>query len=150
MGANAVFKPHRDWFTRNWKWLVPSVLVLGGACFVGGLLLAVQALMRNSEPYQHGLARANASSTAVANLGSPLKPGWMPSGEIKVTGGGGGYVDLAIPLSGSKGKGTLYVIGKRRLSKWEYDVLELYVEREPPLKIDLLKEKVDPTQAQTF
>ena len=45
---------------------------------------------------------------AIQALGTPIEDGWFPTGHVE-SGGSTGSSDLAIPVSGPNGGGTLYV-----------------------------------------
>ena len=133
----------QGWFARHWKAVVGvgclGVVILGGA-FVAGIFFLVMGGIRSSDAYQQALAKANASPDVVVRLGQPIKPGWMVSGSINVS-GPTGDADLAIPVSGPKGKGTIYVVGKKSAGEWTYSRLEVEIEGQPG-RIDLLSPNV--------
>jgi len=115
-----------NWWSRNWKWVLPvgclgSLVVCVG--FVVLLLVIIFAAIKGSDAYTEGLARARASAEVKNLLGEPIEPGWL-TGKIKVS-GPSGSADLAIPLSGPKGSATLYVVATKAAGKWEYSTLEV-------------------------
>jgi hypothetical protein len=116
----------QNWWSRNWKWLIPvgclgSLVVCVG--FVLLLVVIVFGAIKRSDAYTEGLARARASAEVKNLLGEPIEPGWL-TGKIEVE-GASGKADLAIPLSGPKGTATLYVVATKEAGKWEYSVLEV-------------------------
>ncbi len=121
------------------KWIILAVvlafLLLIGL-FVGGLLAVIFGALKSSEPYQHAVQTATHDPRVLASLGAPVKPGWLPSGSIHVS-GPSGNADLALSLQGTARKGTLYVVAKKSAGRWTYQTLELRVEGEPDL--DLLQ-----------
>ena len=133
----------QGWFARHWKAVVGvgclGIVILGGA-FVAGIFFLVMGSIRSSDAYQQALAKASASPEVVVRLGQPIKTGWMVSGSINVS-GPTGDADLAIPISGPKGKGTIYVVGKKSAGEWTYSRLEVEVEGQPG-RIDLLSPNV--------
>jgi len=70
-------------------------------------------------------------------LGAPIKEGFFVSGNTNVN-GAAGEANLAIPISGPKGKGTIYVKATKALGRWSYSdlVVEIQATR---TRIDLLK-----------
>jgi len=137
--------PPSTWWNRNWKWFVPVGCVTMLALFVGvvALLLAgVFGLMKQSDPYQQGLAAAQHNAAVVAALGSPIKAGFFATGTINVD-GSSGEADLAIPISGPKGKGTVYVEGTKARGLWTYSAIEADIGHEQP-RIDLLPDATGP------
>ena len=133
----------QGWFARHWKAVVGvgclGVVILGGA-LVAGIFFLVMGGIRSSDAYQQALAKANASPEVVVRLGQPIQPGWMVSGSINVS-GPTGDADLAIPVSGPKGKGTIYAVAKKSAGQWTYSRLEVEIEGQPG-RIDLLAPNV--------
>jgi hypothetical protein len=130
-----------SWFSRNWKWLVPggclSALVVFGA-FLALILSIVFGSMKASDPYRLAMDRATASPAVTQALGTPIKAGFFVSGNISVD-GASGSAELAIPLSGPKGKGTVYVEAKKAVGQWTFSRL-VFEAGETKERIDLLEE----------
>jgi len=130
--------PQAGWWSRNWKWFVPTgccltPLVLGGA-FVAFMVLVVFGALKQSDAYKLAIARAKADPRGVAALGTPLEEGWYLSGNTNVN-GASGAADLSIPISGPKGKGTIYAIATKSAGEWTYSKLQV--------KIDSTGETID-------
>jgi hypothetical protein len=119
--------PPRNWWSRNWKWVVPVLCVLGvllvllpfllvgaGAYFIVSL---VEHSFKSSGGYQQALALVRSDPAAIQALGTPIKDGWFPTGHVDSSGAGGSS-DLAIPVSGPNGGGTLYVRATRDMGDW--------------------------------
>ncbi len=87
---------------------------------------SIMALFKSSEAYQMGLARVQASSQAVAALGTPITGGY-PMGKIE-TSGPSGVADLQFSVQGPKGKGTVYLHATKSLGAWKLDRIELEIE----------------------
>ena len=105
--------------------------------FVGSILLIVFSAMKSTDVYKQALARAKAHPAVIEALGSPIKDGFLMSGNTNVN-GASGESNLAIPISGPKGKGTIYVSANKLLGRWIYSglVVELGQTHE---RIDLLQ-----------
>jgi len=128
--------PQPNWWSRNWKWFVPTGCCLGtilaavlavvvfGVSIVG-IISGVSKIMKSSEPYQTALTRAKANDKVVAALGTPIDDGF-PSGHVN-TNNDSGDADLNVMLTGPKGKGTLYVVGTRSGGKWTYSKMSVKV-----------------------
>ena len=80
--------------------------------FVGSILVIVFSAMKSTDVYKDALARARADPAVIEALGSPIKDGFLMSGNTNVN-GAAGEANLAIPISGPKGKGTIYVSAKK-------------------------------------
>ena len=131
MEIPAQTQPAPGWWSRNWKWFVPTgccltPLVLGGA-FHTFIVLVVFGAMKQSDAYKMAVARAKADSRVVAALGTPIEEGWWLSGNAEVN-GGSGKADLSIPISGPKGKGTIYAVATKSSGEWTYSKLEVKID----------------------
>jgi len=81
--------PGPNWWKRNWKWFVPLgcfTVALLFLAFVGSIVVIVFSAMKSTDVYKEALARAKADPAVIE----------AASGES----------NLAIPISGPKGKGT--------------------------------------------
>jgi len=135
----------RSWWQRNGKWAIPLVC-MGAIAFSAGfmalIISAVFGFMKSSDAYKQAFARAAADPAVIRALGSPVKAGLFVSGKIEVN-GPTGRAELAIPLSGPKGKGMLYVAAEKSAGEWQFFTLivRLHATGE---KIDLLDKSVRP------
>ncbi len=120
-----------NWWGRNWKWLVPTgcltflLLVVG---FVALLVVVIFGAMKSSDVYKGALAKARANPAVIDALGSPIKEGMFLSGNTNVN-GASGEANLAIPISGPKGNGTIYVIASKSAGLWTYTTLVAELEK---------------------
>ena len=135
--------PSSNWWMRNWKWFVPtgclSLLVLLVA-FVGSIALIVFSAMKSTDVYKDALARARVNPAVVEALGSPIKEGFLVSGNTNVN-GASGEANLSIPISGPNGKGTIYVAARKSLGRWDYSGLIVEIAKSHQ-RIDLLQSAV--------
>ena len=126
--------PRPGWWSRNWKWFLPTGCCLGSligivlaivifGVGIFGLITGVSKILKTSEPYQTALARAKANEKVVAALGTPIEDGF-PSGSVN-TNNDSGDADLNVSLTGPKGKGTLYVVGTRARGTWTYSKMSV-------------------------
>lgn len=117
--------PPANWWQRNWKWVVPGgclgVIVIGIGSFALFIVLIFGAL-RNAEVTEAAVARAEESAEVRERTGVPLQAGFLVSGNISIS-GGGGEADLAIPVSGPHGRGTLYANAERIAGQWKFVLL---------------------------
>ncbi len=127
-----------NWWSRNWKWVVPTgcvTLLLLFAAFVVGLVGVVGAAMRSSDAYRLAVERAFADCEVRETLGVPIEPGWFVSGSVQVT-GPSGTAAIAIPIEGSARAGKIYVEATKSADVWEFQRLEVAVDGEST-RIDL-------------
>jgi hypothetical protein len=129
-----------NWWARNWKWFVPagcfSILILFVA-FVGAIALIVFGALKSTDVYKGALARARVNSVVIEVLGSPITEGFLISGNTNVN-GASGEANLSIPISGPKGKGTIYVAANKSLGRWNYTGLVVEIAKTHQ-RIDLLQ-----------
>jgi len=131
---------HPDWLTRNWKWALPVgvlVLALGIAAFIGAILVVVESSFQHSDCYVLALARTRSNLHVGEKIGQPITPGWFATGNINVS-GSSGNADISIPISGPKGKGTIYLVAQKRAGNWTFETLQVEIDGEPD-RIDLLE-----------
>ena len=93
--------------------------------------------MKSTDVYKEALARTKADPAVTEALGSPIKDGFLVSGNTNVN-GASGESNLAIPISGPKGKGTIYVSATKSLGRWSYSGLVVEVNGTHE-RIDLLQ-----------
>ncbi len=134
--------PQRNWWQRNWKWVLPvgcgSMIVLV-ALFVLSIVFFVFSMIRSTGVFQDALESAKAHPEVRAELGEPVREGWWVSGSVETT-GPSGTADISIPLRGSKTDGTLYAVARKSAGRWSYDLLEVEVEGREE-RINLLAEE---------
>jgi Cytochrome oxidase complex assembly protein 1 len=119
--------PHKSWLGRNWKWLL-VVAFLGVIAFLVGIFALIMGGMRNSDVAKEAVARAQANPSVAEQLGARIDEGWLTSGSINVNAGGSGDADLAVPISGPKGKGTVYVTARKIGGTWNYSQMIAAIE----------------------
>ena len=95
--------------------------------FVAGIIFLVFGALKSSEVYQTAVARAKADERVRLALGSNIHTGLFVSGSTDVS-GSSGHADFAIPLAGSKGKGTIYVVAIKSAGQWQYTTLVVKTE----------------------
>lgn len=136
-------KPSTTWWQRNWKWFMP-VCFGGVALFVGFIMMifvAVFGMMKSSDAYKNALTIAKNNQFVKESLGSPIEDGLMVMGNINVN-GASGHADLAIPVTGPIGSGTIYVVASKSAGRWT--LLELVIDiAATGERIDLLEENFD-------
>ena len=108
------------------------------AAFGAVVFSIVAGSIKSSWAYTEGVDLASRHPDVVADLGEPITVGWFTSGSISVS-GSSGEADFSIPLRGPEGRGTLYVIAKRRAGEWAFELAEVDVHGRKD-RINLLSE----------
>src|SRR6266404_984925 len=135
--------PRGNWWQRNWKWFVPTgclTLIVMTMLFVACIVFLVFSVIKSSDAYKVAVARAKSDQRVVAALGTPIREGMFTSGKTKVN-GPSGEADMAIPISGPKGKATIYAVATKSEGQWSFSKLNL--------KIDRTGETIDLNEAET-
>jgi hypothetical protein len=141
-GSGTTQVPTRQGFlSKKGKWIVG--ISVGVAVL---LIFGVFAIIGNSEVCQLALQRAQSSPVVIERLGQPIERGLIVSGSIE-TSGPSGHADVAIPVSGSKAKGTLYAVGVKSAGIWKFETLQVEVEGDSN-RVDLLDNSPHPKPAQ--
>jgi hypothetical protein len=126
---------HRSWLGRHWKKLLAAAFVCG-IVFVVGIFTLLMGAMRGSDVAKEAVARAQSNPLVMQRLGAPINEGWLVGGSINVS-PGSGNADLSVPISGPKGKGTVYVAAQKTAGTWTYSLMQAAIEGSSD-KIDLL------------
>ena len=108
--------------------------------FVGSIALIVFSAMKSTDVYKDALARAQVHPSVIEALGAPIEEGFLVSGNTNVN-GASGEANLSIPISGPKGKGTIYVAANKSLGRWNYSGLIVEIAKTHQ-RIDLLQSQV--------
>jgi len=74
------------------------------------------------------LVRTKANQAVIEAIGSPISQTGIVSGNSNVS-GAVGEANLSIPLSGPKGKATLYVEAKKSADTWFFQTMVVKIEK---------------------
>ncbi len=141
--------PQATWFSRNWKWFIPTVILVPILLivFLGSIaVFAVFAMIKSSDPYHHALEVASQDPRVVQKLGAPIVPAWYAGGSINQS-GSSGYANLLIPVKGQLHSATVFVIARKSEGTWNYQRLGIRIEGETA-SINLLR-MTPPNQSPT-
>jgi len=86
----------------------------------------VFAAMKNSDAAKESVFQAQTNPQVVNQLGTPIAEGWLVTGSIN-TSTTSGDADLAIPISGPKGRAKIYVTAHKVAGAWNYKVMEVAI-----------------------
>jgi hypothetical protein len=115
-----------DWWGRNWKWFTPLTISIVLAA-IGGFVAAIMGFIKSSDAYTGALARARSAPAVVDAIGTPIKDGFIVSGNISAS-GASGAAELAIPVSGPKGSASILVQASKSLGVWHFDHMIVQVD----------------------
>lgn len=123
-------EPEKNWFARHLVVTIVTLIAVAAVGLVAALLIGIMSLLKSSDVYQQAVTKAQEAPAVVEALGKPVRSGWWLSGNISVS-GASGSADLAIPISGPKGRGTVYAVATKQAGEWRFKVLEVAVEGQP-------------------
>jgi hypothetical protein len=110
-------------------WLIVGVAAFACVALVGGCVAAifftVTGMLKETDAYRDSVQQLQANAQVMEILGPPVTAG-IPSGQVHTT-GPTGDAQLAIPVTGTKAHGVLYVEATRKMGIWKTDRLELEV-----------------------
>ena len=123
--------PQPSWWKKNWKWALPV-----GGCFtmivivivaIGSIFYGVTNAIEGSQPYEYALEKINLDEDLINALGSPILKDGLVSGSWNYTNGKKSAI-MTVPISGPKGKGTLFVEASAEDDDWTYQVIRVEIE----------------------
>jgi hypothetical protein len=104
--------------------LLPILCIAG---FALAVFYFVVDVMKESDAYKMALVRAQTNPALVQAIGSPISQTGIVFGNTNAN-GPTGEANLSIPLSGPKGKATLYVEAKKSADVWLFQTLAVEIE----------------------
>jgi hypothetical protein len=128
----------KSWLDRHAGWKIPLgclAVVALLAAFVGAIFTIVSYSFHKSDVFREAIARAERSREVTDRIGSPLQPGWLPQGQIQVS-GSTGTAQMAIPVTGPRGKATINLDARKVAGSWQF--LSLQVQFEDSSSVNLL------------
>ena len=106
--------------------LLAIVLLCAG--IIGAGVFGVFAIIKNSQPYEESLRRAQTSVEVQRLLGEPIEAGTMVQGNFDLS-NDEGEADISYSISGPDGSGTVHVAGKKSGGPWEYDRMDVKMDQ---------------------
>ena len=109
---------------RNWKVLVPVVLLL--VILLGGMLVYQELIgsQKSSEPYRMALEQVQSDPKVIQRLGKPIDDTWRVGGDV-FTEGDRGEANLNFEVLGPQGKGRVRTQARRIDGQWGLTTLEV-------------------------
>jgi hypothetical protein len=102
------------------------------------MMSMVFGVIKSSDAYKMALAKAKADPRVMTALGSPIDDGFFVWGNTNVS-GTSGQADLTIPISGPKGKGTVYFVASKFAGEWTFSKLMVEI-ADTKQRIDLVED----------
>lgn len=109
------------------RWAQWGVGLLLGGILVGGIgLYTANEAVKSSVPIAMALQLASDDPRVRERLGTPMQVGRLLSGTIDVE-DATGTADMAFPVSGPNGEGTLFFSATKSAGQWTIDNLDLEI-----------------------
>ena len=111
-------------------------LIVLVAVFSIGIFFFAMQVVQKTDVYKEAFKRVQNSAEVQAELGTPITTGWTFSGSVNYD-NGAGSASFTVPVTGSRGEGTLNVKADKSsgAAAWHYSTLE--VELPDGHKVDL-------------
>ena len=120
----------KNWLERHPLWKIPlgclTLLLLIGI-FGSIVMTIITTSFHNSEVYKQAVAKASKNSQVREAIGEPIHPAWFVSGQLNVA-GSTGNANFLIPISGSRGRGTIRAVASRSSGVWRFAYLQVSIE----------------------
>jgi hypothetical protein len=142
--------PRGGWWSRNWKWFVPTgcfTLIVLVVIFITCIVLFVFSVLKSTDVYKTALARAKNDQRVTAALGTPIRDGLVPLGSTKVN-GPSGEANIAIPISGPKGKATIYAEATKSAGEWNFSKLAVKIDNGETIDLNETAESASASEAE--
>jgi amino acid transporter len=139
----------KSWLERNPLWKIPLgclTLFVLIAAFGIILMTVITSSFRQSDVYKLAIAQATANPQVREQIAEPIKPDWLISGELNVS-GSSGKANLVIPVSGPRGRGSIQAVAQKSGGVWRFTFLQVDVVNQST-GIDLLS--AEPSEKQNF
>lgn len=111
------------WWKRNLLWAIPALIAAAGG-IIFAFFVGLLSLLKSCDAYKEAWDRANRSSVVAGALGLPLKEPFFIQGRVNVV-NDSGVAELAVPLKGPKGEGTMYLLASKKQGQWGFEKLSV-------------------------
>jgi len=122
----------KSWFRRNWLWVVPVggclTIILIFIFGIGAAIFGVTQLFTESAPYTHALEQASNDSRVITLLGDRIESDGIMQGNISFK-NNNGQANITIPIKGSKGLGSVTIIGEKEDGTWTYSTFFVTIKK---------------------
>ena len=96
------------------------------AAFAIAVMTIVTSSFRHSEVYRQAMAQAVADPQVREQIGEPIKPDWLISGEMHLN-GRSGTANMIIPITGPRGRGRIHAFAQKSDGVWRFTWLRVDV-----------------------
>ncbi len=140
--------PEKNWFKRNWKWLVPSLLflILCGAILslisIGNTTDVIQAYSDNSL-YEKAIEKAKTNQRVIEVIGEIEQIDKLAILEgTAIYSNNNNSIETSIRIKGTKGKGKMDIVADKKGTEWIYNKINIRI-KNPKEEIQILNDSID-------
>lgn len=99
------------------------LIIAASAVYIAALVFFITLIIRSSDAYREGVARAVRSPEVLALIGEPVRAGFFLRGGVK---GGGRLARIRAPLAGPRGAGTLEIRAVKVAGELRFETLKFH------------------------
>ena len=140
--------PEKNWFTRNWKWLVPTFLflILCGAIStfisIENTTDVIQAYSDNSL-YEKAIEKAKTNERVIEVIGEIEQIDKLAILEgTAIYSNNNNSIETSIRIKGTKGKGKMDIVADKKGTEWIYNKINIRI-KNPKEEIQILNDSID-------
>ncbi len=134
----------RNWWRRNWKWLLPTSAIL--CCITFFFLMTGNTTFRYGSVFvqpnlvNNALKKANENDRVKEKLGELLPHDFfrLLEGEVQYL-NNDNSVAITVGVIGSKGRGKLDILANRKDKRWEYKKITIRIKKPKKEMIKILE-----------
>ena len=133
----------KSWLNRNWKWFLPTFLVLflllfGLSSSIDSNVNDIALAYSDNSLYDKAIEKAKTNQRVIEIIGEiePIDKLAILEGNV-IYSNNNNSVELSIRLKGNKGKGKMDIIAIKNGKEWEYKKINIRI-KEPKEEIKIL------------
>lgn len=132
MSYNNELITKKPWLHRNWKWFVPTTLII--VCFTlfimaaGDFINAMGTAMADPELIEKAREEAERNKEVTTYFGSPLQIGNIIDGDLLID-DKAKTIRITVPLKGNKGSGKIDIYAHLAEEKWQHDSIDVRLKK---------------------
>ncbi len=133
----------KNWYKRNWKWFVPSVVVLSTFALILFIFASpisnIAKAYADTSIYENALEKAQQNQQVIETLGllEPIDKIAIIEGYVLYS-NNNNTVDLTIRVKGTKGKGKMDITANKVNENWSYQKIAIRI-KDPKKTISIIQ-----------
>jgi hypothetical protein len=141
---------NKNWWNSNWKWFLPTSLILFLLLFgfilsssIDGNITDIALAYSDDSLYEKAIEKAKTNERVLEVIGEigPIDKLAIFEGNA-IYSNNNNSVALSIRIKGNKGKGKMDILAEKKGSAWEYKKISIRI-KEPKEEIQILKDTIE-------